>query len=160
MFSWDLNSDHQHRIPVLSPLDHWELLCKKQNNLYQDNITINIGKVNKLFKGSHEGLGFVYIIFLLPLKVQRFFFYYTLFVYKLLRQWLSFACDIFLISSAMTTYFTLFNYFQMYCELQSLPRSTKYCIMTLMVGGEEVLKVIKLLRIWKSPGKLNKTCYS
>jgi len=54
--------------------------------MYQDNTTINIGKANKLFKGSHEGLGFVYIIFLLPLKVQRFFFYYTLFVYKLLRQ--------------------------------------------------------------------------
>jgi hypothetical protein len=96
-------------------------------------------------------LGFVYIIFLLPLKVQRFFFYYTLFVYKLLRQWLSFACDIFLISSAMTTYFTLFTYFQMYCELQSLRRYILQNIMKVMQGGEELLKVIKLLRIWKSP---------
>ncbi len=63
------------------------------------------------------GAGFVYIIFLLPLKVQRFFFYYTSFVYQLLRQ------------------------------LQSLHLYILQNIMKVMEGGEELLKVIKLLRI-------------
>jgi hypothetical protein len=47
----------------------------------------------------------------------------------------------------MTTYFTFFTYFQMECELPSLPRYILQNIMKVMEGGEELLKVIKLLRI-------------
>ncbi len=47
----------------------------------------------------------------------------------------------------MTTYFTLFTYFQMNRELQSLRRYIFQNIMKVMEGGEELLKVIKLLKI-------------